>query len=142
MSLEGKRTSCLDLRFRANLISLLTLRVIFPPPDRRCDKVKHNAAQFTLDRVINATLARSRSASPATRCKQTDRQTDRQTRKQTNRHFPLLCSPCMHRSSFLSPLLGMKQKKCCCCCCCCTSHTTPETAAWSVAHLRNNNHAV
>lgn len=138
MSLEGKRTSCLDLRFRANLISLLTLRVIFPPPDRRCDKVKHNAARFTPDRVINATRSLPLCFS---RDSLQNKQTDRLANKQTNRHFPLLCSPCMHRSLFLSPLLGVKQKKCCRCCCC-TSHTTPGTAAWSEAHLRNNNHAV
>lgn len=84
MSLEGKRTSCLDLRFRANLISLLTLRVIFPPPDRRCDKVKHNAARFTPDRVINATrslpLCFSRDS---LQNKQTDRLANKQTNKQT-----------------------------------------------------------
>lgn len=80
MSLEGKRTSCLDLRFRANLISLLTLRVIFPPPDRRCDKVKHSAARFTPDRVINATRSLALCFSrDSLQNKQTDRLANKQT---------------------------------------------------------------
>lgn len=97
----------------------------FSPPDTHCDKVKHNAAQFTLD----STLLLPRLAA--------NRQTDTHTNKQTL--FSSLFS--VHRSLILSMLLRMLQKKCCCCCCC-TSHTSPRTAAWSVAHLQNNNHAV